>query len=197
LDEARAPRGAVDARTQGFSLATLGERAFSDSAWLFEIKYDGVRVLAERNGDRLTLRGRSGQDTPSRYPEMVRALLALPIDRFVIDGEIVALDDAGRPSFQRLQPRMALTDPREIERMTVQRAAIGVFSACLIRAGRDLRKLPLVDRKECLRLLVPSLGAVRYGDHVLEEGKAFFELASDQRLEGMVAKRARSVYSGA
>ena len=63
--------------------------------------------------------------------------------------------------------------------------------------GRDLRKLPLVDRKECLRLLVPSLGAVRYGDHVMEEGKAFFDLASEQRLEGMVAKRARSVYSGA
>ena len=197
LDALEAPRGEVSARRQPFTLATLADRPFSDPAWLFEIKYDGVRVLASRRGDRVELYGRSGQDTTSRYPEVVRALRALPVDSFVIDGEIVALDDAGRPSFQRLQPRMALTDPREIERMALQRPAIGVFFDCLMLDGRDLRKLPLVDRKECLRRLVPSLGAVRYGDHVMEEGKAFFDLASEQRLEGMVAKRARSVYSGA
>ena len=152
-------------------LATLAERPFSDPAWLFEIKYDGVRVLASRRGDRVELYGRSGQDTTSRYPEVVRALRALPMDSFVIDGEIVALDDAGRPSFQRLQPRMALTDPREIERTA---DASAPRSACSSTAsmldGRDLRKLPLVERKECLRLLVPSLGAVRYGDHVVEAG---------------------------
>jgi bifunctional non-homologous end joining protein LigD len=197
LDALEAPRGEVIARRQPFTLATLAERPFSDPAWVFEIKYDGVRVLASRRGDRVELYGRSGQDTTSRYPEVVRALRALPVESFVIDGEIVALDDAGRPSFQRLQPRMALTDPREIERMAAQRPAIGVFFDCLMLDDRDLRRLPLVDRKECLRLLVPSLGAVRYGDHVMGEGKAFFDLASEQRLEGMVAKRARSVYSGA
>jgi bifunctional non-homologous end joining protein LigD len=197
LDALGAPRGEVIARSQPFTLATLAERPFSDPAWLFEIKYDGVRVLASRRGSRVELYGRSGQDTTSRYPEVVRALRALPVESFVIDGEIVALDDAGRPSFQRLQPRMALTDPREIERLAVQRPALGVFFDCLMLDDRDLRKLPLVDRKECLRLLVPSLGAVRYGDHVAGEGKAFFELASEQRLEGMVAKRAKSAYSGA
>ena len=197
LDALGAPRGEVIARGQPFTLATLAERPFSDPAWLFEIKYDGVRVLAARRGDRVELYGRSGQDTTSRYPEVVRALRALPVESFVIDGEIVALDDAGRPSFQRLQPRMALTDPREIERMALRRPALGVFFDCLMLDDRDLRKLPLVDRKECLRLLVPLLGAVRYGDHVMEEGTAFFELASEQRLEGMVAKRARSVYPGA
>src|SRR5258705_11779592 len=92
---------------------------------------------------------------------------------------------------------MALTDPREIERLAVQRPAIGVFFDCLMLDDRDLRKLSLVDRKECLRLLVPSLGAVRYSDHVAEEGKAFFDLASERRLEGIVAKRARGFYSGA
>ncbi|MGH7385937.1 MAG: DNA ligase D, partial [Candidatus Rokuibacteriota bacterium] len=197
LDALAAPRGEVIASRQPFTLATLAERPFSDPAWLFEIKYDGVRVLASRRGDRVEFYGRSGQDTTSRYPEVVRALRALPIDSFVIDGEIVALDDAGRPSFQRLQPRMALTDPREIELLAVQRPAIGVFFDCLMLDDRDLRKLPLVDRKECLRLLVPSLGPVRYGDHVAEAGEAFFELASEQRLEGMVAKKARSPYSGA
>ncbi len=197
LDALDAPRGEVVARRQPFTLATLAERPFSDPAWLFEIKYDGVRVLASRRGDRVELYGRSGQDTTSRYPEVARALRALPVDSFVIDGEIVALDDAGRPSFQRLQPRMALTDPREIERAAAQRPALGVFFDCLMLDDRDLRKLPLVDRKECLRLLVPSLGVVRYGDHVAEAGEAFFELASEQRLEGLVAKKARSLYSGA
>jgi len=197
LDALGAPRGKVIAGRQPFTLATLGERPFSDPAWLFELKYDGVRVLASRRGGRVELYGRSGQDTTSRYPEVVRALRALPVDSFVVDGEIVALDDAGRPSFQRLQPRMALTDPREIERAAAQRPALGVFFDCLMLDDRDLRKLPLVDRKECLRLLVPSLGVVRYGDHVAEAGEAFFELASEQRLEGMVAKRARSLYSGA
>ncbi|HEY7041686.1 MAG TPA: DNA ligase D [Methylomirabilota bacterium] len=196
LDALRAPRGEVSDRTQGFTLATLGEEPFSDPAWLFEIKYDGVRVLAAREGDRLTLRGRSGQDITSRYPEVVSALLALPIERFVIDGEIVALDDAGRPSFQRLQPRMALTDPRDVARAAAARPVIGVFFDCLMLDGRDLRKLPLLERKDCLRRLVPPLGTARYGDHIVGEGDAFFEAASEQRLEGIVAKRTKSVYSG-
>jgi bifunctional non-homologous end joining protein LigD len=196
LDALGAPRGKVDARTQPFTLATLAERPFSDPAWLYEIKYDGVRVLAAREGERVTLYGRSGQDTTSRYPEVVRALRALPMDRFVIDGEIVAMDDAGRPSFQRLQPRMALTDPREIAMVAAQRPVVGVFFDCLMLDDRDLRRLPLVDRKECLRRLVPPLGDARYGDHVAGEGEAFFEAASEQRLEGIVAKRARSLYTG-
>jgi bifunctional non-homologous end joining protein LigD len=196
LDALGAPRGEVDAAAQPFTLATLAERPFSDPAWLYEIKYDGVRVLASRAGDRVTLYGRSGQDTTSRYPEVVRALHALPVDRFVIDGEIVALDDAGRPSFQRLQPRMALTDPREAARMAAQRPAVGIFFDCLTLEDRDLRRLPLVDRKECLRLLVPRLGPARYSDHIAGEGRAFFEAASEQRLEGIVAKKARSTYTG-
>jgi len=196
LEALGAPRGEVDARAQPFTLATLAERPFSDPAWLYEIKYDGVRVLADRRGERVTLYGRSGQDTTGRYPEVARALRALPIDRFVIDGEIVALDDAGRPSFQRLQPRMALTDPRDVEMAARRQPAVGIFFDCLLLDDRDLRRRPLVERKECLRLLVPPLGPVRYGDHIVGEGRAFFEAASAQRLEGIVAKKARSAYLG-
>ncbi len=118
LESLGAPRGEVDARAQPFTLATLAERPFSDPAWLYEIKYDGVRVLADRRGERVTLYGRSGQDTTGRYPEVARALRVLPIDRFVIDGEIVALDDAGRPSFQRLQRRMHLTSESQVRRLS-------------------------------------------------------------------------------
>jgi bifunctional non-homologous end joining protein LigD len=196
LETLDAPRRDVTARSQPFTLATLSERPPSDKGWLFEIKFDGVRVLAERRGDQVELYGRSGQLITGRYPELVRAFLALPIERFVLDGEIVALDESGRPSFQRLQPRMALTDPREIEAAAARVPVEGVFFDCLAIDGRDLRRLPLAQRKECLRLLVPSLGPVRYVDHVVEHGQAFLEAAAEQRLEGIVAKKAGSAYTG-
>jgi len=196
LETLDAPRREVAARTQSFMLATLDERAPSDKGWLFEIKFDGVRVLAARRGEQVELYGRSGQLITGRYPDLVRALLALPVEHFVIDGEIVALDESGRPSFQRLQPRMALTDPREIEAAAARVPVEGVFFDCLALDGRDLRRLPLTRRKDCLRLLVPPLGPVHYVDHVLEHGPAFLEAANEQRLEGIVAKRAASAYAG-
>ena len=196
LDTLDAPRREVPAGSQPFMLATLDERAPSDKGWLFEIKFDGVRVLAARRGEQVELYGRSGQLITGRYPDLVRALLALPVEHFVIDGEIVALDERGRPSFQRLQPRMALTDPREIEAAAARVPVEGVFFDCLALDGHDLRRLPLTRRKDSLRLLVPSLGPVHYVDHVLEHGPAFLEAANEQRLEGIVAKKAASSYAG-
>jgi len=196
LDTLDAPRREVPAGSQPFMLATLDERAPSDKGWLFEIKFDGVRVLAARRGEQVELYGRSGQLITGRYPDLVRALLALPVEHFVIDGEIVALDERGRPSFQRLQPRMALTDPREIEAAAARVPVEGVFFDCLTLDGHDLRRLPLTRRKDCLRLLVPPLGPVHYVDHVLEHGPAFLEAANEQRLEGIVAKKAASSYTG-
>jgi len=196
LDTLDAPRREVPAGSQRFMLATLDERAPSDKGWLFEIKFDGVRVLAARRGEQVELYGRSGQLITGRYPDLVRALLALPVEHFVIDGEIVALDERGRPSFQRLQPRMALTDPREIEAAAARVPVEGVFFDCLALDGHDLRRLPLTRRKDCLRLLVPPLGPVHYVDHVLEHGPAFLEAANEQRLEGIVAKKAASSYPG-
>ena len=196
LDTLDAPRREVPAGSQPFMLATLDERAPSDKGWLFEIKFDGVRVLAARRGEQVELYGRSGQLITGRYPDLARVLLALPVEHFVIDGEIVALDERGRPSFQRLQPRMALTDPREIEAAAARVPVEGVFFDCLALDGHDLRRLPLTRRKDCLRLLVPPLGPVHYVDHVLEHGPAFLEAANEQRLEGIVAKKAASSYAG-
>ncbi len=196
LEALDAPRREVAARTQPFMLATLSERPPADTGWLFEIKFDGVRVLAARQGEQVELYGRSGQLITGRYPDLVRSLLALPAEHFVIDGEIVALDENGRPSFQRLQPRMALTDPREIESAAARIPVEGVFFDCLALDGYDLRRLPLTQRKECLRLFVPPLGSVHYVDHVLEHGQAFLEAAAEQRLEGIVAKKASSPYTG-
>jgi len=189
-----APRREVTASGQAFMLATLSERAPSGKGWLFEIKFDGVRVLAARRGERVELYGRSGQPITGRYPDLVRTLHALPVEHFVADGEIVALDARGRPSFQRLQPRMALTDPREIESAAVRIPVEGVFFDCVELDGHDVRRLPLIQRKECLQLFMPPLGPVHYVDHVVEHGDAFLEAAAEAHLEGIVAKKASSVY---
>src|SRR5256885_13594122 len=132
----------------------------------------------------------------ARYPEVVRALRALPVDRFLLDGEIGALGGAGRSSFQRLQPRMNLTRPTGVERASLE---VPVSAACfdaLALDGRDLRSLPLEERKACLRLLLPARGVVHFGDHVLEQGREFFDAACGARLEGVVAKKRDSPYVG-
>ncbi|OGL12387.1 MAG: DNA ligase D [Candidatus Rokubacteria bacterium RIFCSPLOWO2_02_FULL_73_56] len=193
LDALGAPARAVPPPREPM-LATLVERPFSDPAWLFEIKYDGVRVLAAREGERVELRGRSGLAVTARYPEVARALRALPLPRFLLDGEIVALDEAGRSSFQRLQARMGLTRPADVARAEATVPVSAVFFDALALDGRDLRALPLEARKECLRLVLPRRGVVAWGDHVVEHGEAFFEEAGARGLEGVVGKRRASRY---
>jgi bifunctional non-homologous end joining protein LigD len=193
---AKAPAAAVDAATQPVMLASQAEAPFSDPGWLFEIKYDGVRVLAVRDGARVALYGRAGQDFTARYPEVVTALRALPLERFVLDGEVVALDENGRASFQRLQNRMHLTRPADVDRARSTVPVSAVFFDALSLDGRDLRRLPLRERKAGLALALPARGVIRYGDHVLERGEAFYEAAAEQRVEGIIAKRADSRYAG-
>jgi bifunctional non-homologous end joining protein LigD len=191
-----APRRPVPARGQPFMLAVLGERPFDDPSWLAEVKYDGVRVLARREGDAVELRGRSGQVVTARYPEVAAALERLLAGRFVLDGELVALDEGGTPSFQRLQARMGLHAPGDVARARAVAPVTGVFFDCLALEGHDLRDLPLSERKACLARVLPPLGVVRYGDHVTGAVTALYELAAAERLEGIVAKRAASRYVG-
>jgi bifunctional non-homologous end joining protein LigD len=196
LDALGAPAGEPGLAGQALMLASSGEKPFSGKEWLFEVKWDGVRILAWRSGKTVELAGRNGQRFTHRYPEVVVALRALPVDRFLLDGEVVALDERGQPSFQRLQGRMHLSRPLEIEQARVTTPVTGIFFDGLALDGRDLRQLPLRERKACLALLVPSSGVIRYGDHVVEHGRAFHEAASEQGLEGIVAKRAESRYTG-
>ena len=195
LTELGAPRASIEPGGDLLMLATLVETTPSDTSWLFEIKYDGVRVLATRAGDEIELRHRSNQVVTARYPEVVAALHALPLQSFMLDGEIVALDDRGRSSFQRLQERMGLTRPADVERARGQVPVSAVLFDALALDGRDLRRLPLEARKECLKLLVPPRGVVYFGDHVLGQGADFLAAACEQGLEGVVAKRRDSAYA--
>ncbi len=197
LERLSAPRRALHAKGLKPMLATLEEQPFDREGWIFEIKYDGVRVVAGRDGDQVELYGRSGQSITARYPEIAAALRALPFDSFVLDGEIVAPDESGQPSFQHLQHRMHLVNKHDIERARAQAPVVAMFFDCVSLLGHDLRRLPLLDRKECLRHLLPALGAARYGDHIERLGMQFFEAAGAMKLEGIVAKRAESSYVSA
>src|SRR4030095_5584880 len=118
---------------------TLVETPPTDPNWLFEIKYDGVRGLASRAADKVELRGRSGQFVTPKYRGVAAALRALPLTRFLLDGEIIALDDEGRSSFQRLQERMGLTRPADVERARAEVPVGMVAFDALGLDGRDLR----------------------------------------------------------
>lgn len=173
-------------------LATLGEHAFSDPNWLFEIKWDGVRALARIEDSALTLRSRNGADITKRYPELAVLPQAFAASQAIVDGEIVALDERGLSSFERLQERMHVRAPSE---HLVSQTPVVYFAFDLLYCdGYDLRKAPLLERKQLLQHLVHASERFRYADHQMEHGKELFELAKQTGLEGIVAKCADSPY---
>ena len=189
-----APRRSVDVKAVKLMLAETAERAFSRKDWLFEPKLDGYRVLLARAKGDPRLLTRNGNDCASSFPEIVRAVTALPFDRLVLDGEVVALDDAGRPSFQLLQGRARLSRPIDIRHATVNTPVTYYAFDLLGFEDFDLRSLPLSDRKAALRRVLPPVGALRYLEHVEEEGEALYQEAERLGLEGIVAKKSGSPY---
>jgi bifunctional non-homologous end joining protein LigD len=178
-------------------LAQTTEKPFTRKGWIFELKYDGYRILAARDEDgEGVLRSRNGHDLTKIYPEIARVMTALPYQDLVLDGELVVLDEAGRPTFGRLQKRAQLKRRMDIERATVTLPASFFAFDLLGFEGFDLRSLPLVKRKELLRKIVPSEGAVRYADHVAEQGEAMYAGVKDMSLEGIMAKKADAPYRG-
>jgi bifunctional non-homologous end joining protein LigD len=191
-----APPGDPSPRGVSLMLATLAKSPPSGPDWCFEIKYDGVRVLASRCDDEVRLYGRSGEEITARYPEITAAFRALPCPRFLLDGEIIAEGETGLPSFQRLQARMGLRKPRDIEAAMARVPVRAVMFDCLGLMGHDLRELPLSQRRELLARVVPPLGTLQRSDHVLAQGEAFLAAAGEIGLEGIVAKRLASRYTG-
>jgi bifunctional non-homologous end joining protein LigD len=125
---------------------------------------------------------------------VVRAVAALPFPRLVLDGEVVALDESGRPSFQRLQSRAQLRRAIEIRHAAVNTPVTYYVFDLLGFEDFDLRSLPLTARKDLLRRVVPAIGAVRYLEHVEEAGEALYQEAERLGLEGIVGKKAASPY---
>jgi bifunctional non-homologous end joining protein LigD len=189
-----APRRALDAAKLRPMLATPEARPFRRKGWLFELKYDGVRVLAEKQGERVRLFARTGAERTAWYREVATALRHLPVSDALLDGEIVAPDATGRSSFERIQRRFAPSDAEALAEARREIPVVLYAFDLLAVAGHDLRALPLLRRKQLLARLAPRLGFVRFADHVEEDGLALYEAARAHGLEGVVAKRADSRY---
>ena len=194
LERLGPPRRAVNAETAPLMLAETRERPFSDPAWLFELKLDGYRLLATCVSGKPRLFSRNGNDLSAGFPEISRAVATLPVDGLVLDGEVVALDKSGRPSFQRLQQRAKLTRSLDIRQAAVDIPATFFAFDLLAAEGFDLRPLPLSIRKTLLLQLLSSGGAIRYLDHVEGDGELLYQEVLKLGLEGILAKRADSPY---
>ncbi|MGQ7311411.1 ATP-dependent DNA ligase [Microbacterium arabinogalactanolyticum] len=160
-----------------------------------EIKWDGVRAIGMWADGRLTLRARSGTDITARYPELTAdGVPHLPASDAVIDGEIVAFDAQGRPSFTRLQNRMHLTRGREIEREVVRTPVVYLLFDLMRLDGHDLTRMPLRQRRELLEQLASDLDASVQVPPVFDDLDAAMEMSGRYGLEGVVAKDPGSPY---
>ena len=174
-------------------LAEAGGEATSTPGWWFEPKLDGIRCLAELSTGETVLRSRPGRDITSQYPELHMVHELVDQVNAVIDGEIVAFDQGGRNSFEALQQRMNLSNPREIQRASKRSPVALVVFDLLWLDGNDTTGLTLEQRRELLGLIVEEDERVQLAHHD-EDGSAMLRAAEQQGLEGVVAKRLGSTY---
>lgn len=196
LEKTSAPRTTVDPRSVEVMLAEPANEAFTRDGWLFELKLDGYRLLASKSGGEVLLLTRNGNDYTPVFPEIARAVKALPFSGCIIDGEVVVLDPQGRPSFSQLQRRGQLSSPIDIRRAAVELSATYFAFDLIAFEDFDLRSLPLVQRKSLLMDAFPKLGIIRTLDHVEREGERFLEQVIALGLEGIMAKKADAPYRG-
>ncbi|HEX2179232.1 MAG TPA: non-homologous end-joining DNA ligase [Actinomycetota bacterium] len=175
-------------------LPTLTDKAFDSPEHLFEVKWDGVRVLAFCEGSSTRLYSRTGREVTHQYPEFDQLAARLNVPNAVLDGEIVALDANSRPSFERLQSRINLSRPGDIARGVSQIALDLVLFDVVFDSGEWIGSRPLTDRLERLETSVAFGERVLRSEPIPLHGIALFEAAKAKGLEGVVAKAMRSLY---
>ena len=168
--------------------ATLATRPFRDEDWLFEVKWDGYRVEAVVRDGKVDLFTRNGNDAAAYFPRLLAPPTWIEAREAIVDGEVVAIDEAGRPDFGLLQERIGAGRAGQPVPLVYQ-----VFDL-LYLDGRSLLDVPLEQRKKLLELVLRPNARVQYANHIDTEGTAFFEAARAQALEGIVAKQRRSRY---
>ncbi len=164
-------------------LCKISEKPFDDEEWAFEIKWDGYRAIADIRNNNIRLYSRNGLDFSQKFKKVTNAL-TLQQHEMILDGEIVAYDDKGKPNFQWLQrigenPNLALI--------------FQVFDLLWLN-GHSTENLSYLQRKELLKAALIENDTIKYHDHILEKGKDFFQAAKDMGLEGIVAKKIESLY---
>lgn len=171
-------------------LATLTKDYFSDSAWIFEEKFDGIRILAFCKGSQVKLFSRNKISQNDTYPEIADALKNLKLNA-ILDGEVVAFSGK-KTSFEQLQKRfMAI----ELEQAISNKVSVYYYVFDLLFLdGYDTTQLPLLERKKLLQKIIPTKGIVRYTPHKNEKGKQLRITACKKGWEGIMAKNANSTY---
>jgi DNA ligase D-like protein (predicted ligase) len=175
-------------------LATLSHEHFSDPEWLYERKLDGERCLVFRNGDDVCLMSRNQEEINTQYPELAEAIAAMDEEHFIADGEIVAFDENGISSFERLQGRINLSTEKEARESDVD-VYLYLFDILYLR-GYDTTQVPLRQRKKLLEQAFSFSKAdlVCFVPHRVEEGVKYYEEACDKGWEGVIAKDGNSAY---
>jgi bifunctional non-homologous end joining protein LigD len=175
-------------------LATPTAKAFDNPEWLFEIKWDGYRAVAFIEDGRVRLVSRSQNDLTAQFSELGTLPQFVKAERAILDGEIVALDDEGRPSFGLMQQRTGFQPGR---RRLPRREGVPVIYYAfdlLYLDGLDLRRVALERRKQLLQERIVSGGVIQFSDHYAEKGLDLFEAAKQRGLEGIVAKKRGGAY---
>lgn len=165
-------------------LATLVDRPFDRKGWIFEIKYDGYRAFGVKDRA-VSLISRNQKSFTGRFSSIAAELKKIP-GRFILDGELVLLDEKGKSSFQLIQNY----------NKTKEGTPYYYVFDILVCNGKDLRPLPLIQRKEILRNLLKQakLKQIRYSDHIEEKGTALFRVAVKKGFEGIIGKKEDSTY---
>jgi bifunctional non-homologous end joining protein LigD len=171
---------------------TSKAKAFNDPAWVWELKHDGYRALLLKAGGDVRVLTRKGNDLSPFFPEIVEDLRKLP--DLAIDGELVMLDEQGKPEFHQLRGRCAIRDPERVARAAIAKpAAVFAFDLLLLQ-GKDLRPQPLLKRKATLHGHMQCLRRLVYCQHIGENGEKLLQAADQLGLEGVIGKKADSPY---
>ena len=186
----RTPRGPF---TQfDLALPSVSNIAFSAPGWIFEMKYDGHRCLSSRF-ESVQMISIEGRDIAEYFPQLVAELQRLPAGT-VLDGELLMVDEEGRPEYDRLLGQTAIARSGAVRGMEHQPATLVCWDI-LMWGGEDLRAHPLLARKAALGDLIRGMERIWYAGHVEEAGRKMYDEAEFLGLEGIVAKRADSRYT--
>ena len=175
-------------------LASLAETPPLGGDWVYEIKWDGVRALAFVENGAVRFVGRKGTPIDRQYPELSVLPHSLRAQSAILDGEIAAINETGRPSFERLQPRIMASDPNAIAALARSRPVTFFAFDLLYLNGEDLRGVALEDRKRTLSEVLTPSAIVAVSEHFTTDPKSLLDVARTQGFEGIVAKRLSSRY---
>jgi bifunctional non-homologous end joining protein LigD len=174
--------------------ATLARRAPTGDGWAWELKWDGIRAIAYVEGGRVKLETRTGNDVTHRYPELRKLGEALGTREVILDGEVVAFDDRGRPSFELLQRRMHVEGDSTIRRLVGQVPVTYILFDVLWHEGHSTLELPYEERRALLASLELNGPSWQAPPHEVGDGATTTEVSKQFELEGVVAKRLDSPY---